>query len=135
MAAKKFRKSFRPNFQKHKVFNSIGSGKFAIICTEDGVVNQASVEAVRKIIAKRSNREALLINKMKGTEIPITKKSLGVRMGSGKGDIDHYATYVKKGQIIFTISGVSSEVMNDIALSASKKLSVRTVCVEKPFIF
>lgn len=135
MAARKFRKSFRPNFKKHKVFSCLGSGKFAIVCVEDGIVNQASVEAVRKIIAKRSNREALLINKIKGTEIPITKKSLGVRMGSGKGDIDHYATYVKKGQIIFTVSGITLELMQDIALSASKKLSVRTVCIEKPFIF
>lgn len=32
---------------------------------------------------------------------PITKKSLGMRMGGGKAAIDHYATPVKAGKNIY----------------------------------
>lgn len=36
---------------------------------------------------------------------PLTKKGIGVRMGSGKGAIDHYATPIKAGRVILEIAG------------------------------
>lgn len=36
---------------------------------------------------------------------PLTKKGLGVRMGSGKGSIDHYATPIKAGRVILEVAG------------------------------
>lgn len=38
---------------------------------------------------------------------PITKKGVGVRMGGGKGAINHYVTPVKADRIIVEMGGMS----------------------------
>lgn len=36
---------------------------------------------------------------------PVTKKGQGMRMGGGKGAIDHYVTPVKAGRVIMELGG------------------------------
>ncbi|NXV24979.1 RM16 protein, partial [Cepphus grylle] len=36
---------------------------------------------------------------------PVTRKSLGHRMGGGKGPIDHYVTAVKSGRLVVEVGG------------------------------
>ena len=57
---------------------------------------------------------------------PITKKPLEVRMGKGKGALDHYVAVVKPGRILFEISGVPIEVAKEALRLASQKLPVKT---------
>jgi ribosomal protein L16 len=39
-------------------------------------------------------------------DVPVTKKPLEVRMGSGKGGIELWVTRVKPGRILFELDGV-----------------------------
>ncbi len=48
-----------------------------------------------------------------------TKKPEGVRMGGGKGDIDHYATLVKAGNILFEVYTLSEDLAFEALKSAS----------------
>ena len=58
----------------------------------------------------------------------VTKKPAETRMGSGKGDVDHWVAVVKPGRVIFEFSGVSKEIANDLAKHVGFKLPVK-VCL------
>ncbi|HCC84344.1 MAG TPA: 50S ribosomal protein L16, partial [Candidatus Pacebacteria bacterium] len=62
---------------------------------------------------------------------PITLKPVGVKMGSGKGAIDHYEAVVKPGMIMFEIAGVTEEMAKTAFSKAGHKLSVKTTFVKK----
>ena len=41
---------------------------------------------------------------------PVTKKPLEVRMGKGKGSVDHYVAYIKPGRVLYEMDGVAPEI-------------------------
>jgi large subunit ribosomal protein L16 len=59
-------------------------------------------------------------------DTPITKKPAEVRMGSGKGSVDHYAAKVKPGRIMFEMDGVTEDVAKEAMRLAAHKLPVAT---------
>ena len=65
---------------------------------------------------------------------PITKKPAEVRMGSGKGALDHWVAVVRPGKLLFEMEGVTSEIAKEAMRLASSKLPLRTVFVERPGI-
>ena len=60
---------------------------------------------------------------------PITKKPAEVRMGKGKGSLDHWVAVVKPGRIIFEIEGVSKQIAEESLRLAAQKLPVLTKVV------
>jgi len=60
---------------------------------------------------------------------PITAKPLEVRMGKGKGALDHYVASIKPGRILFEMDGVSKEVATEALRLAAQKLPVLTKMV------
>mgnify|MGYP001773390044 CR=1 FL=1 len=60
-----------------------------------------------------------------------TKKPEGVRMGGGKGDIDHYATLVRPGTIIFEIETHNDDLAKEALKSAGCKLPIKTKIIHK----
>jgi large subunit ribosomal protein L16 len=57
---------------------------------------------------------------------PITSKPLEVRMGKGKGALDHYVAPIKPGRIMFEIDGVPRDVAFEALRLAAQKLPVLT---------
>ena len=57
---------------------------------------------------------------------PVTAKPAETRMGSGKGSLDHWVAVVKRGRIIFEISGVREDVAREAMRLASHKLPIET---------
>ena len=55
----------------------------------------------------------------------ITSKPLEVRMGGGKADIDYWCAEVKKGTILFEISGVPEEIAKQALNRASHKMPIK----------
>ena len=62
---------------------------------------------------------------------PITKKPVGVKMGSGKGAVEEYVAVVKPGMVLFEIGGVGADVAKSALTKAGHKLSVQTNVVGK----
>lgn len=60
-----------------------------------------------------------------------TKKPEGVRMGGGKGDIDHYATLVKAGNILFEVYTLSEDLAFEALKSAGCKLPIKVKIIKK----
>jgi large subunit ribosomal protein L16 len=59
-------------------------------------------------------------------DVPITKKPAEVRMGSGKGAIDHYAARVKPGVMLFEMEGVTEDIAREAMRLAAMKLPIKT---------
>ena len=53
---------------------------------------------------------------------PVTSKPIGVRMGSGKGAVDHYVAVVKPGRVLFEIAGVPEDTAREALRLAMHKL-------------
>ena len=63
--------------------------------------------------------------------LAITKKPLETRQGKGKGNVDEWVAVVKKGKIMFEISGVTEDIAREALRLASHKLPVQCKFVRK----
>ncbi len=63
---------------------------------------------------------------------PITKKPAEVRMGSGKGALDHWVAVVRPGKILFEMEGVDTATAQEAMRLASNKLPLKTKFVQRP---
>ena len=101
--------------------SSIEFGDYALKTMESGWVTARQIESARRAMThytKRGGRIWIRIFPHK----PITRKPAEVRMGSGKGAVDHYVAVVKPGTIIFEMGGVEHDVAKEAMRRASRKL-------------
>jgi large subunit ribosomal protein L16 len=52
-------------------------------------------------------------------------------MGKGKGSVSYWIAKIKKGQILYEISGFSHEIAKQVLMSGSKKLPIKTKIIFK----
>jgi large subunit ribosomal protein L16 len=64
-------------------------------------------------------------------DVPVSKKPLEVRMGSGKGTPELWVTRVKPGRILFEIDGVPITIAREALDLAAAKLPIKTRFVER----
>jgi large subunit ribosomal protein L16 len=128
---RKYRKQFRGrNKGLAKSRTEVNFGEFGLRAVERGRIEAKALEAARKKITfmtKRSGKYWVRIF----PDMPVTQKPIGVKMGSGKGAIDHYETKVKPGTIIFELSGVDEQVAREAFAKAAHKLPFKTKFVTK----
>jgi large subunit ribosomal protein L16 len=87
---------------------------------------EAMVKSVKKVLGKRG-RLWLRIFPHK----PITKKPAEVRMGGGKGDLDHYVALVHPGRILFEVSANNVELALASLKAAAYKLPIKTKIIKR----
>jgi large subunit ribosomal protein L16 len=127
----KFRKQFRGKMRgKALRGSSLSFGEFGLKATSRGWVSARQIEAARKKIThvtKRSGKYWIRVFPDK----PITSKPVGVKMGSGKGEIKEYVATVLPGTILFELGGVAEDLAREALRKAGHKISVRTRIVGK----
>ena len=64
-------------------------------------------------------------------DVPVSKKPLEVRMGSGKGTPELWVARVKPGRVLFEIDGVTIETAKEALALAAAKLPIKTRFVER----
>ena len=57
---------------------------------------------------------------------PMTSKPAEVRMGKGKGALDHWVAVIRPGRVLFEADGVPFEVAKEAMRLASQKLPLKT---------
>ena len=57
---------------------------------------------------------------------PLTKKPLGVRMGSGKGPVETWVANIKPGRVMFEMAGVDEALAREAMSRAQHKLPIKT---------
>jgi len=127
----KHRKQFRGKMRGQSTRGStLAFGEYALKNLGRGWLTARQIEAARKAIAHRTKREGKVWIRV-FPDKPVTKKPAGVRMGSGKGDVDHYVAVVTPGRILFEIAGVDEETARDAMKLASAKLPFKTKFIKK----
>ena len=110
--------------------NKIHFGEFGLKALENGLVRGNHIEASRVIISKKlKGAGKLWINIFPNK--PVTKKPAETRMGKGKGELDHWVAVVKRGKVMFELSGVPEDFAKILFRLVAFKLPVRTKFVSR----
>ena len=100
-------------------------GEFGLKTLENGWLKNTQIEAVRVILARQLHKGGKLWIKV-FPDKSITKKPAEVRMGKGKGEIDHWVANVKRGRILFELGGIPEEYAKQCFRLAAYKLPFKT---------
>jgi len=100
-------------------------GEFGLKVLENGWLKNTQIEAVRVILTRQLHKGGKLWIRV-FTDKSVTKKPAEVRMGKGKGEIDHWVAVVKRGRILFELGGVPQEYARQCFRLAAYKLPFRT---------
>ena len=110
--------------------HQIAFGSFALKSLEAGWITARQLEAARVAVTRAMKREGQVWIRI-FPDKPITRKPAEVRMGKGKGAVDHYVSVVKPGRVLFEVGGVPREVAQDALRRAAAKLGLKTRFVER----
>ena len=105
--------------------SEISFGSFGLKAITHGRLTSRQIESARIAITRYMKREGRVWIRV-FPDKPITAKPLEVRMGKGKGALDHYVANVQPGRIMFEMDGVPLEVAQEGLRLAAQKLPVLT---------
>ena len=105
-------------------------GDFGLQALEPSWVTARQIEAARVAITRHVKRSGKVwINIF--PDKPVSKKPAETRMGSGKGNPDHWIAVVKPGRVMFELAGVPEPLAREAMRLAGHKLPVRTKFVAR----
>ena len=122
----KFRKAHKGRI--HGVASSaidLAFGQFGLKAMEPDRVTARQIEAARRALTRHMKRSGRVWIRM-FPDVPVSKKPLEVRMGSGKGTPELWVARVKPGRILFEIDGVTSQIAKEAFTLAAAKLPIKT---------
>ena len=127
----KFRKAHKGRI--HGIASSAATlafGQYGLKALEPERITARQIEAARRALTRHMKRSGRVWIRV-FPDVPVSKKPLEVRMGSGKGTPELWVCRVKPGRILFELDGVSLEVAKQSLALAAAKLPVKTRFVER----
>ena len=109
---------------------TLAFGQYGLKALEPERITARQIEAARRALTRHMKRSGRVWIRM-FPDVPVSKKPLEVRMGSGKGTPEFWVCRVKPGRILFELDGVSLEVAKQSLALAAAKLPVKTRFVER----
>jgi large subunit ribosomal protein L16 len=109
---------------------SLSFGQFGLKAMEPDRVTARQIEAARRAMTRHMKRAGRVWIRIY-PDVPVSKKPLEVRMGSGKGAPEFWVVRIKPGRILFEIDGVSSALAREALDLAAAKLPIKTRFVER----
>lgn len=103
--------------------NTVAFGDFGLKALEPGWITQRQIEASRVALTRMMKREGKVWIRI-FPDKPLTSKPAEVRMGKGKGAVDHYVCEVQPGRVLFEVEGVSEELAHESLRLAAQKLPI-----------
>ena len=110
--------------------NKIAYGEFGIQALEPGWITGNQIEAARVAMTRFTKRSGQVWIKI-FPDKPVSKKALGVRMGSGKGAPEYWVAVVKAQKVMFEIGGVPEEDAREALRLAQHKLPIKTKIIAR----
>jgi len=111
--------------------SSLSFGEYGLKVLECGYITDRQIEASRIAMTRFIKRGGKIWLRL-FPDKPITKKPAEVRMGSGKGALDHWVAVVRPGKILFEMEGVDQATAREAMRLASNKLPLLTKFVMRP---
>ena len=127
----KFRKQFKGRIHgASKGGTALNFGAYGLKALEPERISARQIEAARRAITRQMKRQGRVWIRI-FPDVPVTGKPAEVRMGKGKGAIDHWAARVHPGRIMFEIDGVADDVAREALRLGAAKLPIRTKVVTR----
>ncbi len=127
----KYRKAQKGQFAGlSKGSNFVQFGEFGIQVLDRGWITSQQIEACRVAINRYFQRRGKVWIRI-FPDKPITKKPAEVRMGKGKGGLDHWVAVVRPGRVLFEVANVSKDDAQNALRRAAAKLGLKTRFVER----
>jgi large subunit ribosomal protein L16 len=105
-------------------------GQYGLKALEPERLTARQIEAARRALTRHMKRSGQVWIRV-FPDVPVTKKPLEVRMGSGKGGIEYWIARVKPGRILFEVDGVSEQIAREAFARAAAKLPIKTRFVQR----
>jgi large subunit ribosomal protein L16 len=109
---------------------TLDHGDFGLKAMESGWITARQIEAARRAITHHVRRGGAIVIRI-FPDKPVTARPLETRMGSGKGAVDHYVAAVRRGRMLFELSGVQEDTAREAMRLASAKLPMKTRFIGK----
>ena len=105
-------------------------GDFGIQALEPGWITNRQIEAARIAMTRHIKRGGKVwINIF--PDKPVTQKPAETRMGSGKGNPEHWVAVVKPGRVMFELEGVTEPQAREAMQLGAHKLPIKTRFVSR----
>ena len=109
---------------------TINFGDYAIQAMEPGWITARQIEAARIAMTRHIKRGGKVWIRI-FPDKPVTQKPAETRMGSGKGNPEHWVAVVKPGRIMFELGGVGEELAKGAMNRAIQKLPIKAKFVSR----
>jgi large subunit ribosomal protein L16 len=120
---KKLQKGHLQPIEWKKTTSHVYYGIYGLKVLQYSRLKSTQLEAARRQISRGLRKQEFLWIRII-PDIPVTKKPNEIRMGKGKGAVDHWIGKVKAGQTIFELTCMLPKKAQTLLLSAAKKLAV-----------
>jgi large subunit ribosomal protein L16 len=110
--------------------NKVSFGEYGLKATERGRVSARQIEAARRAMTRHVKRTGKIWIRV-FPDTPISNKPLEVRMGKGKGNVDHWVAKVQPGSVLYEMEGVPEELAREAFQLAAAKLPIKTTFVSR----
>lgn len=108
--------------------NRVSFGEFGLKSVERGAITARQIEAARRCITRYVKRGGKMWIRI-FPDVPVTRKPLEVRMGSGKGNVEWWVAKIQPGKMLYELDGVDEATAREAFRLASAKLPVKTAFV------
>ncbi len=103
---------------------TVAFGDWGLQATEAGRIRGNTIEACRVAVSQYVRGEGKLYIRIFPNK-PMTARPLETRMGTGKGEPDHWVSVVRPGKVLFELAGVSEVAARECFARVAYKLPVR----------
>jgi large subunit ribosomal protein L16 len=105
-------------------------GQFGLKAMEPERVTARQIEAARRALTRHMKRAGRVWIRI-FPDVPVSKKPLEVRMGSGKGAPELWVVRIKPGRILFEVDGIPVQLAKEALTLAAAKLPIKTRFIER----
>ena len=109
---------------------SVSFGEYGVQALEPGWLTARQIEAARIAMTRHIKRGGKVwINVF--PDKPVTEKPAETRMGSGKGNPEHWVAPVRPGRVLFELSYADERVAREAIERAIQKLPIKARFVQR----
>ena len=110
--------------------NRVSFGDYGLKAVGRGRITSRQIEAARRAITRHIKRGGKIWIRI-FPDVPISSKPLEVRMGKGKGNVDHWVAKIQPGTVLYEMEGVTEELAREAFRLAANKLPIKTTFVQR----
>jgi large subunit ribosomal protein L16 len=109
---------------------TLAFGQYGLKAMEPERVTARQIEAARRALTRHMKRSGRVWIRVY-PDVPVSKKPLEVRMGSGKGAPEYWVARVKPGRVLFEVDGIPVALAREALALAAAKLPIKTRFIER----